>query len=192
MSLKPHTDGLYIAGLGDISASGTVASTLTRAGKGLWALESTATGADTQYYRTTLAQILRIGEAFQYGTFGGPGIGQTKTPFPSKGVGVIDMFAILQLTVEAATSATLRLGQTVFSTVAATAPVQTDILAATTLSSLAVGTEPQVFIVPIPIADQVFNTADLSQIEIELEVVLASTGVLALYGLGAHIAFNYN
>jgi hypothetical protein len=155
-------------------------------------LVATATGADPYFFRTTLDQLVRTGQPYYYGGFGGPGISQSTPPYTPKGIGVIDIFVIAQVTVVGLTSATLRLGTTTFSATAATAPVQADILAATAIAPLTVGTQPQVFIVPVPVGSQVYANGDLTQTEIEFAPTLANTGVLAVYGLGAHVAFNYN
>jgi hypothetical protein len=187
----PNLDGLIIKA-GGIQVSGAPAPVLTRVGKGLWALVATATGADPYFMRVTLDQIVRTGQPFYNGGFGGPGISQSKAPFTPKGIGIIDVFVIAQVTVAALTSATLRIGTTVFSATAATAPVQADILAATAIAPLTAGTQPQVFTVPVPVGAQVYANLDLTETEIEFAPTLANTGVLAVYGIGAHVAFNYN
>jgi hypothetical protein len=135
--------------------------------------------------------LTRIGQPYQQGGFGGSGISQTKAPFDKKGFGVQNAFCALQIGVVSLTSATLRVGKTVYSLVTG-APVQTDILAATALGSLVANTSPIVQVVPIPIASQVWSTDDLGLLEVELSIVMASTGTMVMEGLGVHYSFNMN
>jgi hypothetical protein len=188
--LGPNVDGLWMVGPEDISQSGPNALSVTRSATGRWGFTRTAAGAETYYFRTTLSKLTRIGQPYQQGGFGGAGISFTKAPFPAKGFGVQDAFCALQIGVVALTSATLRVGKTVYS--ATVAPVQTDLLAATALGSLVANTSPLVQDVPVPVANQAWNTDDLGLVEVELSIVMASTGTIVLEGLGVHYSFNTN
>lgn len=187
-----NSDGLLFSSPGDLEVSGPNPLVLTRSGTGLWTLNRTAAGAETYFVRTTLGVIKRVGQAYQFGGFGGAGISFSTPPYDKKGIGIIDAFVALQIGVVALTSATLRIGKTVYSKTVA--PVQTDIVAATALGSLAVSNpaNPLVQVVSVPVGTQQFTVDDFAILEAELSFVMANTGTVALAGIGTHLGFNYN
>jgi hypothetical protein len=186
MNRLPHTDGLLMRASGlQINSANLV---LTRTGNGNWSYQRTAAGAESYFLRTTLGDLLRTGEVYNYGGFGS---GQNVTAGP-KGIAVIDMFAILNIGVVALTAATLRLGKSIYplAGAAAAAPVQTDLVAATAIATATNGAGlflTNKVAVPAP----VFSTDDLGLVEIELAITMANTGTVAVAGLGAHVSFNF-
>lgn len=185
-----HIDGLAIGAADDISVSSSATlPVLTRTGNGIWTLNRTAAAAETLFFRITLDQLIRTGEFQQFG-----GFGADKQAFDTitKGITIQDAFAIFQVGVVALTSATLRIGRTVYS--ATVAPVQTDLVAATALGSLAVSNPATTLMqkISVPLANQIFEVNDLGLVEAELAVVMANTGTLALASLGMHVGFNYD
>lgn len=188
MSSAPHTDGLLIVGAESL-AKDSANLVLTRNAKGDWSLNRTAAGAETYNVRSTLGDMgcfVRIGETYELGGFGS---GNNPTA-PAKGIQVKDFFAIYKSGVVALTAATLRLGKTVYSnSPAGAAFAQTDIIAATavqTANNANYGYQDVAG--PNPL---VFSIDDLGLIEVELQVVMANTGTVAIAALGAHINFNY-
>jgi hypothetical protein len=99
----------------------------------------------------------------------------------------------LNIGVAALTSATLRLGKSIYplSGAAAAAPVQTDLVAATAIATAANGAGLYLTNQVAGPSPTVFSIDDLGLVEIELSVVMAATGTVAIAGLGAHVDFNY-
>ncbi len=187
MSSSPHIDGLLFAGA-DVLGKDSTNLVLTRNAKGDWSLNRTAAGAETYNIRITLADMgamPRIGETYERGGFGS---GNNPTA-PTKGIRIRDFFAVYKSGVVALTTATLRLGKTVYSSTPAGAVfAQTDLVAATaTNTANNANYGYQDVVVPAP----VFHVDDLGLVEIELQVVMANTGTVAIAGLGAHVDFNY-
>lgn len=188
---SPHTDGLFFAGTDWIEAD-SANLVKTRNGNGDWSLNRTAAGAETYHIRFCLDAITRIGELVQTGDFGSLATQSGSLTSTKRGLGVLDMFVVMKVGVVGLTSATLRLGKTVYSTAAAGgAATQTDIVAATALGSLATSANYKLQTVAVPIASQIFFTDDISNAEIELTIVMANTGTIAIAGLGGHLAYNY-
>lgn len=187
MSSAPHTDAMLIAGPESL-AKDSANLALTRNGKGDWSLNRTAAGAETYNVRLAPAELLRLGEVY-YGQWPSPG-----PAAPDKGIQISDFFIVYSVGVVALTSATLRLGKTVFSkTAGGAAFTQTDIVAATgiaTTTTPAAG-QPQYAVVAGP-SPLVFSKDDLGLVEIEAVIVMANTGTLRIYGMGFHANFNYN
>jgi hypothetical protein len=104
-----------------------------------------------------------------------------------------DVFVLMNVGVVALTSATLRAGKTVFSAIgaAAAAPVQTDLLAATALGSLATNGAGLYAAQGVTIPTPTMFVDDMGEFEIELTLTMAGTGTVAIAGLGAHVLFNY-
>ena len=196
MSSGPHVDGLYMAAP-EILAKDSANLALTRNGVGDWSLNRTAAGAETYNVRTTLGQILRIGEQYNLGLF--PGTNQTTGPnAPDKGLAVLDFFAIYSVGVVALTTATLRLGKTVFSkTAGGAAFTQTNLVAATGIQTATTPAAGQPVYQNVAFQNNssgtplVFHKDDLGLIEVEAVFVMANTGTLRVYGLGCHAFFNY-
>jgi len=199
MSDGPHYDGLIIAGVENInivtSPSTDIATLVnpSRVGKGDWAITyGPATVADTLYFRTTLAQMLRLGEKYEQANLTEP-----TSANQTKGIAIVDFFAIYNVGVVAATTLTLRLGKTVYTAAAGGgAPTQTDLVAATAITKTVTAAGYIESDVAYQTANQagaslVFSTDDLGLVEIELAAVLASTGTFALAALGCHVDFNY-
>jgi hypothetical protein len=195
MNALPHTDGMLFASAWDIGSNSTNL-VLTRNAAGDWSLNRTAAGAETYYVRFSLSDIpfLRTGETYNESLFGGSSLQTYNTSAPAKGLKVTDIFVAMNVGVVALTSATLRLGKTVYALegAAQAAPVQTDIQAATALGSLVVNTAGQYLTQNVPVAAPIFFTDDISQAEIELAVVMANTGTIRIAGIGAHCYFNFD
>lgn len=186
MSSAPHTDGLYIVGpegLGKDSAN----LALTRNAKGDWSLNRTAAGAETYNVRTYLDLMLRTGEKYFFDLFGQ----DNKVAAPDKGVAITDFFIIYKSGVVALTSATLRLGKTVYSAVGGgAAQVQTDLIAAAGISTANTAQyQFQKLAGPSP---TIFHKDDLGLIEVEAVIVMANTGTLQIAAMGCHLNFNNN
>lgn len=198
MSSAPHVDGLYMAGINslDIDSANLVK---TRNAKGDWSFNRTAAGAETYNCRTTLINLLRTGETAVLDLFGDQ-TKQTYAPLmPDKGIAVLDIFAIYSDTVVPLTTATLRLGKTVFSkTAGGAAFVQTDLVAATGIQTAVTPAVGQPTFQSVAFQNNtsgtplVFHKDDIGLIEIEAQFVMANTGTLRVYGIGAHLSFNFN
>ena len=198
MSSAPHVDGLLMVGPNDIQVD-SANPVLTRNGNGDWSYNRTAAGAETYHFRTTLDQLLRTGEAYINDLFS---TGPTQTSgqaAPDKGIAVLDMFAIYSVGVVALTSATLRLGKTVFSkTAGGAAFAQTDLVAATGIQTAATPAAGQPTYQNVAFQSNssgtplVFQKDDLGLIEVEATIVMANTGTLRFYALGVHAFHNYN
>jgi hypothetical protein len=195
MNRPAHTDGLYIGNASQLESS-SANLVLTRNGKGDWSLNRTAAGAETYNVRIPISHLLRIGETYNYGEFSANSTNQTNGPSAgAKGLKCIDFFVTWNIGVVALTSATLRMGTDVYPILgaAAAAPVVTDIVAATALTPLtATGSGLyQTLGVAVPTAAQAFFTADYSIGEIELNLVMASTGTIQIANIGMHCHENY-
>jgi hypothetical protein len=189
MSSAPHIDGVVSVDAGQLDKD-SANLVLTRNGVGDWSLNRTAGGAETYNCRINLSELIaRLGEKYNFGA----GFNSAKQPNPGpKGIMVTDFFAIYRVGVVDLTTATLRLGKSVFANNVALA--QTDIVAATAIPKTAAGdgTGPYVSVVPVPAGSQVFMTDDTAQWEVEAQFVMANTGTLRVYGVGCHINFNFN
>jgi hypothetical protein len=197
MSSAPHVDGLLLAGpeaMDVDTATHTLQPVKTRNAVGDWSFNRTAAGAETISVRTTIGEMIRLGELYNLGGFSAPGVATNYPAAPSKGVQITDFFVGYSVGVVALTSGTLRLGKTVYSkNVAGAVFVQTDIVAAQALTKLtATGALNQyayfVFAVPTP----VWHVDDLGLVEIEATFVMANTGVLQVAYMGCHCNFNRN
>ena len=191
MSSAPHLDGMLFCPADDVGKD-SANLLITRTGKGDWNLARTAVGAETYNVRATLAQMgafSRIGETYQLGLFGA---GQTPgQAAPDKGFQIKDFFAVYKSGVVPLTTATLRLGKTVYSNVpAGGVQVQTDLVAATAVQ-VANNANYGYQSVAGPAA-LVFHKDDLALVEVELQVVMAITGTVAIVGVGCHVNFNLN
>lgn len=186
MNYLPHVDGLLMKAGGLQSSSANLV--LTRNGKGDWSLNRTAAGAETYYVRATIGDMIRTGETYHYGEFHA----QPPTAGP-KGIEIYDFFAILNIGVVALTTATLRLGSSVYplSTAVAAAPVVTDIVAATAIAT-AVNTAGDYLTNLVTVPTPGFAVTNMELEEIELEIVMANTGTVQIAGLGCHCNFNYD
>lgn len=198
MSSAPHVDGMHMVGPTyiDVDSANPVK---TRNGNGDWSYNRTAAGAETYHFHTTLMDILRTGEQYFLDLF--PGTNQTTGPnAPDKGIAVLNMFAVYSVTVATLTSATLRLGKTVFNaTSAGGAFAQTDLVAATSIATAInaggaaqPGTQIVAFQTNSSGTPLVFSKDDIALVEVEATLVMQNTGVLRFYGLGVHCFFNYN
>jgi hypothetical protein len=183
MADKPHTDGMVLATAESLSKD-SANLVLTRNAAGDWSLNRIAAGAETYNCRTTLGELLRLGERYNFNDFG-----VTEALATPKGIAVTDVFAIYQVGVVDLTTLTLRFGKCVFANNVALA--KTDLVAATAIAK-AVQANPYVTTVAVPAVTQVFHTDDTSNVEIEVQAVMANTGTLRLYGIGAHVTFNYD
>jgi hypothetical protein len=193
MNYLPHIDGLFMGG-GDMQSS-SANLVLTRNAKGDWSLNRTAAGAETYYVRLGFGDLLRIGETYNYGEFSANSSNQTNgPPAGNKGVKVLDIFVVMNIGVVALTTGTLRLGSTQYALpgAAQSAPVVTDVVAATALGSLAINTAGQYLTQKVSVATPAFQVSDLAMMEIELNIVMANTGTVQIAQLGAHVAFNYD
>lgn len=198
MCSAPHTDGLLMIATGDIDVD---SSNLVKArnAKGDWSFNRTAAGAETYNCRVAVDQLLRTGETYVLDLFGDP-TKQTFAPAaPDKGLSILDFFVIYSVGVVNLTSATLRLGKTVYSSVAGGgAFTQTDLVAATGIQTTQTPAANQYTRQAVAFQTNssgtplVFNKDDLGLLEIEANFVMANTGTLRVVALGAHCFFNYN
>jgi hypothetical protein len=113
------------------------------------------------------------------------------TPNIPWGLAVVDIFAIYSVQTAALTAATLSLNRNIFAenTVTVnTAVVAPQTIALTTTTS---ATTPHVqkFTLPQPL---VYETADFSDLILELSITTAATSAVRLYGLGMHVAVEYS
>jgi hypothetical protein len=187
MSRLPHLDGLVIATPGNALVANSANLLTTRVSNGLWTLNRTAAGVESYFVRTTF-DFTRIGETYRYGT-----VGTTPPSAGPKGIALTNVFVNMNVGVAALTAATLRVGKTVFPAIgaAAVAPVQTDLLAATALGSLATNGAGLYASQGVTIPTPAMFTDDMGVFEIELAITMASTGTVAIAGLGAHVLFNF-
>jgi hypothetical protein len=193
MNALPHTDGLIFLPAGQLltDSSNLV---LTRNAAGNWVLSRTAAGAETYHIVACLndASILRTGETYNLGEF--PGTNQTTAPSAGpKGIKVLDIFAVLNIGVVNLTSATLGLTQSIYpkAGAAAAAPTITNIVPATNIPTATVGAG--LFVTNlVPVSSPSFSVSDISLLETELTITMANTGTVAIAGIGAHVAFNYD
>lgn len=194
MSSAPHVDGMMILGTSqfDVDSANLVK---TRNANGDWSFNRTAAGAETYNARVTLDELLRTGETYINDLFGL----DNKVAAPDKGIAILDFFAIYSVGVVALTSATLRLGKTVFSkTAGGAAFTQTDLVAATAIATATTPAAGQPVYQPVAFQTNssgtplVFHKDDLGLIEIEMHFVMANTGTVRLYGLGCHCFHNRN
>ena len=192
MSTGLHTDGL-LWGSPQVLEKSSANLVLTRNGIGDWSLNRTAAGAETYYVRANLAALLmvRTGELYNLGLFG-PASSATPAA-PAKGIQVTDVFAVTNVGVASLTSATIRYGKVQYALpgAAAAAIVQSDILAATALTTLTAQAANAYLVQKQAVASPVLQVSDLAQYEIELSVVMANTGTIQIAGIGAHYNFNY-
>lgn len=208
---SPHFGGFLFAGassLGNFSAN----LVLTRNALGDYSLNRTAAGAETYRVIMPLIDLKRIIEVssgeFPFaekfgaaaGTAGYPAGAAGIPPFsgasqltpataqPAKGLKFVDVFVVYQVGVASLTSAALSLNRTVFADV--TAPVVTNLAIDATALTLTANANPRLAIRTVNAP--AFETTDLSDLNLEFEVVMQNTGTIRIYGLGAHVTFNYN
>jgi hypothetical protein len=209
---SPHGGGVVFVDantLGKYSAN----LVLTRNALGDYSLNRTAGGAETYNVTANLRGVYRLTPAYnaimqeEFGTAAGtpgypasaPGIppftGATQlvppTAPPAKGLEVTDVFAIYQVGVADLTSAALSLNRTVFANNTANSITNLPI-ASTALPLTAAGDSTGPYLVTRAVTTPAFEVTDDSDLTLELQVVLANTGTIRLYGLGFHVNFNYN
>jgi hypothetical protein len=113
------------------------------------------------------------------------------TPNVPWGVSLVDIFAIYSVQTAALTAATLSVNRNIFSENTAftnTAVVAPQAIALTTTTGA--GTpHVQKFTLPQPL---VYETADFSDLVIELSVTTAATSAVRMYGIGCHVAVEYS
>lgn len=189
---------------------------LTRNAVGDYSLNRTAGGAETYIPVACFSNLRKLttypginGMPFQehFGTAAGgagypagaPGLppftGATQltpatAPTP-KGLQVTDVVAIYQVGVVDLTSASLSLNRTVFANNVANAITNVPI-SATALPLTAAGDATGPYVVTRAVTTPVFEVTDLSDLALELTVVMANTGTIRIYGLGFHVNYNYN
>ena len=217
MADNPHIDGLVVYGANDLGVvSSSTLPVLTRVAKGQWAWNRTAAAAETQYYRCSPSDIgMRIGELFSFNETnkgsanptpgsnyppgsinapsyqGAPATGAQAggLPFP-KGIMVVDIFASYVVGVVALTTATLRLGYTQYQNNVAIN--QVDVVPA---AGIATATQTNPYNQVITLASQsvvpIWCNADLTEWEIEANIVLANTGTISFINMGFHYYFNW-
>jgi len=208
----PHGGGVVFvdaAELGKFSAN----LVLTRNALGDYSLNRTSSGAETYNVFANLRGVTRLTPAYnaimqeEFGTAAGtpgypaaapgypPFTGATQltppTAPPAKGLKVTDVFAIYQVGVADLTSAALSLNRTTFAN--NTANVITNLpISATALPLTAAGDSTGPYLATRAVTTPAFEVTDDSDLTVELQVVLANTGTIKLYGLGFHVSFNYN
>lgn len=215
----PHTSGwrfydaLELQGNTFLAGALTANLALTRVAAAEYALERTAAAAETYIIAAPFANTRRLLEsenpndayrAFRGGASQGypynggppyfpPYTGATQlvppTNVPAKGIEVTDIVVVYSLGVASLTSIAASLNETVFANNAL--PVVTNLPLTTTTYPLTVpSTGP--YVVVQPVTTPVFVVDDLSDLTLEVTIVLANTGTLALYGIGFHCNFNWD
>jgi hypothetical protein len=172
----PHVDGQFVFGAAQL-ASSSPNLVLTRAAKGNWALERTAAGAETYYASAQFNGLTRLGEVENNQDFFG-----ANPNAPVKGIYITNIFASYIVGVENLTSATLRLGKTIYAN--STAPAVTDILAATSVGAGNLVAAATPWLVSLPVTSPVYITDPNVLWEVEFSPVLANTGTIAIEMVG--------
>lgn len=189
---------------------------LTRNALGDYSLNRTAAGAETYTPGVGLALLKRLqvypgvnGMPFQeqFGTAAGaagypagaaglpPFTGATQltqpTTEPPKGIEIVDVVAVYSVGVANLTAASLALERTTFANNVALAKTAVAI-DATALPLTSAGDATGPYVVTRAVTTPAFEVTDLSDIYLELSVTMANTGTIKIYGLGAHVQFNYD
>jgi hypothetical protein len=198
MCSSPHVDGLILFDANRLQSSGGGAQTVVRNAKGDWSLNIAASAA-TVFVRGCNPTIQRIGELYNLGEFSASGVQTNYPPAPPKGIAILDFFAIYSVGTAALTSATLRLGKTVYSkTAGGAAFAQTDLVAATAIQTATTPSLSQYTYQDVAgpssvtAGPYVFSADDIGMLEVELSWVNPGTSVVQVASLGAHCLFNYD
>ena len=119
----------------------------------------------------------------------GPGFGQTAAlPW---GIAVIDIFACYAVGTLALTSATLGLSRVSY--VENTAIAITPLIAATATATTTTAAANACHVAKVSATNPlVFETADFSDLLVELVLVTPATSTARVYGLGMHVAVEYS
>ena len=121
-------------------------------------------------------------------TVGGGVFGTPSIPW---GIALVDIVAVYSVQTAALTGATLTVNRNVFSE--NTATVNTAVVAsqaiATTTTTSATTPHVQKFTLPQPL---VYETADMSDLVIELSIVAAATSAVRVYAMAAHYAVEFS
>lgn len=179
-----------------------------------YSLNRVSAGAETYNIVANLSSALRKLTAYpgingmpfqeQFGTAAGaagypagaaglpPFTGNTELTPPTaptpKGIQITDVAAVYQVGVAALTSASLSLNRTTFSNNVANAIVNIPISA----TALSLGTQANPYVAVRAVTAPVFEVTDLSDVTLELAIVMQNTGTLRVYGLGFHVNYNFN
>jgi hypothetical protein len=192
MSSSPHVDGLIQFDANRLQSSGGGAQTFVRNAKGDWSLNIAASAA-TVFVRGCNPVVQRLGETYNLGEFSASGVQTNYPPAPAKGIEIIDFYAIYSVGTAALTSATLRLGSTVYSkTAGGGAFTQTDIVAATGVQTATTPSLAQYTYQDVLVAAPAFSVSDIGLLEVELSWVNPGTSVVQVAELGFHCNFNCN
>lgn len=121
--------------------------------------------------------------------------GQTGSQFGTAafpwGVSIIDVFAVYSLQTAAATSVTLGLNRATYTENAAF--TNAAVLAATAVSAVTTTGAATPHVQKVALAQPlVYESADISNLQIELIAVLPATSLIRVYGLGVHVAVEYS
>lgn len=217
----PHNGGFIFYGANELFggfSGGTISSNLalTRNAAGDYSFNRTAAGAETYIVVANLAEIKRLvettppsGMPFQEqfgaaaGTAGYPAGAAGLPPFSgatqltpptgptAKGLEVTDVVAIYQVGVVDLSAASLTVKRTVFANNTANT-ITTPAISATALPLTAAGDATGPYVVVRAVTTPSFETADLSDLAVELSVTMANTGTIRIYGIGFHVTFNFD
>jgi len=118
------------------------------------------------------------------------GVTQLVTPTqagPSKGIQVDNIYVVYRVGVVGLTSITMRFVKNVYGENVAFSPS-----AIATTGTPPLGTQANNHTATFTVTTPTMVVDDLSQLQIEVEFVMANTGTLRFYGVGIHYHFNYN
>jgi hypothetical protein len=170
---------------GQLGTSGPGTWTLSQSGPGRWGIAHSATAGEVQFIRSSLNNMIRIGEpTLQPGPYPPPA-----GPYPPKGFGVLDIVVAMQVIGVALGGAAVTLLSTTYSM---TEAPSVRLISNAPLPNLAISNPaaPLVQVVSIPVSEQQFVTADLSTMEIELNLNMPPGCEVIIEALGAHLSFN--
>jgi len=203
-----YSDLFHLGGWTIYNSSQLVASSTnliyTRNAQFDWSLNRTAAGAETYQVILAVANVRRLIETYQFQEqFGGSGAGPQgvpgRPPFtgasqlvpptaaPAKGLLLTDIVLVHQVGVVGLTSATITHGTMQYANAAANVAT---VIPTTGAVPLVVQATP--YVTTFPVTTPAAVTADLTELMIEAQFVMANTGTLRVYAIGFHCQFNYN
>jgi hypothetical protein len=206
----PHSGGLLWKGAAEWVPLGAAAPVLTRASAGLYSWNRTAAGAETIQFVSSLDSLRRPIAAStslpqlqsQFGGTVGPMPAPGRPPFtgtthlvpPTGGIPkdiiIDDVVFVYNNTVVGITSITPKISIVTYADNVANPTVVDQPLAVTPVLPLAARAND--YLVKVPFTTPAQATVDNTEINIEVQFVLANTGVLKFRGVGFHYRFNFN
>lgn len=212
---SPHGGGFVFYGAGQLatSAAATVFPWTRNAAGDVSLNGPTPAAAGTTYFWLSISNIKRLVETSGYRPFqqqfgtaaatpgwpaGAPGVPpflDTSQLVPAltdapKGIQVTDIFAVYSVQTAALGSATLAMYRTVYTD--QTALQVTTVVAPATINAATTPAANAPNVDTVAVSAPVFETTDDSNLLIELALTTAATSVVRVYGMGAHLRFNFN